>query len=270
MDHLTNLLPKTSSSETVPKFKLMNEAERLEMEINIYNESEGDLNIDGIDCTLCKNKGYVMKNKDGYKTLYPCNCMIGRRSKLLIQKSGLGKLLALYTMDTYQCSRSWQYDIKKLAMKYADDYKNKWFYIGGQVGCGKTHICTAMVSILIDKGVEIKYMVWKDEIKKIRMASFDDHPIDMIEKWKRVPILYIDDFFQSDSKPHTNEIDLAWEILNYRYNNHLSTIISTEYDIDVILSINEAVGSRIAEMTKGYCINISRDVTKNLRLSKEA
>lgn len=271
MDKLVNLLQKTNFTDTERRSKPMTEDERLQKEIEIYNDSDGELTSDGIDCPICKNKGYIMKrNADGYKTLYPCKCMTGRRSRTLIRKSGLGKLLALYTMDTYKCTTTWQSNIKALALKYADhEFKDHWFYMGGAVGSGKTHICTAIVSLLIELGIEVKYMLWRDDIAKIKASAFGDGSSDMIQKWKEVPALYIDDFFKSDAKPTAADINLAFEILNYRYNNNLPTLISSEYDIDIILSIDEAIGSRIFQMCGDYCLTVSKGPEKNIRMKKE-
>ena len=65
----------------------------------------------------------------------------------------------------------------------------------------------------------------------------------------------------------------AFEILNYRYNNKkLITIISTEQSIDNIIEFDEALGSRIYEMTKDNSAH-NRNVLKiedgrNYRLKK--
>lgn len=266
MDQLGSLIQKQNFPASERQYKPMSEEERLSKEIELYNDSIGDLNDDGIDCPLCKNKGYIMKNIKGYKTLVTCKCMIGRRNKSLIRKSGLGRLISLYTMDTYMCTASWQTNIKALALRFSDQgYKNNWFFTGGQPGSGKTHICTGILGVLIDKGIEVRYFLWRDEIVKIK-ASFGDGASDALDVWKKVPVLYIDDFFKSDTKPTVTDVNLAFEILNYRYNNNLSTIISTEYCIDTILSIDEAIGSRIFQMAGDYCINIAKDVTRNKRL----
>lgn len=270
MDKLGNLLQKSNFTVTEPKYKPMTEDERIQKEIEIYNDSDGELTADGINCPICKNKGYIMKrNSEGYKVVYPCKCMIGRRSRTLIRKSGLGKLLSMYTMDTYKCTMTWQSNIKALALKYADhEFKDHWFYIGGAVGSGKTHICTAIVSLLIELGIEVKYMLWRDDIAKIKASTYGDGYSDTIQKWKEVPALYIDDFFKSDVKPTAADINLAFEILNYRYNNNLPTLISSEYDIDIILSIDEAIGSRIFQMCGDFCLTVSKGPAKNIRMEK--
>ncbi|OHE41501.1 MAG: hypothetical protein A2Y16_05525 [Tenericutes bacterium GWF2_57_13] len=249
----------------------MTPEERLNMEVLIYNDSDGDLNEDGISCEKCKNKGYIMTIIDGYKTLEPCTCMAGRKSRKLIKKSGIEKLLSLYTFETYKCEFKWQYDIKTQAFRFVDQvFLSKWFYVGGQSGSGKTHICTAILSRLIDKGIEVRYMLWRDDIAKIKAVSFGDGSVELMNTWKTIQVLYIDDFFKSDTKPSPTDVNIAFEILNYRYNNKMPTLISSEYTVDVILSIDEAIGSRIVQMCgSDFRINVPAAIEKNHRLKKE-
>jgi DNA replication protein DnaC len=84
-------------------------------------------------------------------------------------------------------------------------------------------------------------------------------------------VLYIDDFFKTESGklPTTAEINIAFEILNFRYNNpDLVTIISSEKGMSELLEIDEATGSRIFERSKDYSISIAKDKNKNYRLKE--
>ena len=49
-----------------------------------------------------------------------------------------------------------------------------------------------------------------------------------------------------------------------RYLNYLPIIISTEYAIDILLSFDEAIGSRIYEMCKEYIVQIPKNI-KNIK-----
>ena len=44
------------------------------------------------------------------------------------------------------------------------------------------------------------------------------------------------------------------------------TIISTEKNVDDLIEIDEAIGSRIYQMSKKYCVQLSKDKEKNMRL----
>jgi DNA replication protein DnaC len=63
-------------------------------------------------------------------------------------------------------------------------------------------------------------------------------------------------------------VNLAFEILNYRYANKSLTLISTEKTIDEIISLDDALGGRIYQMSKNYSMNIAYDRNKNYRLRR--
>lgn len=60
------------------------------------------------------------------------------------------------------------------------------------------------------------------------------------------------------------DVNLAFEFLNYRYNDlGLVTLLSTEKTVEELLDADEAVGSRVFERSRGYCLRFSG---KNRRL----
>lgn len=207
----------------------------------------------------------------GYEVLKDCECMPARKSLAIIRKSGLDKLLDEYTFEKYKIGQAWQKHIKAAAMRYLDDVYANWFYIGGQVGSGKSHICTAIVKELMMRGNEALYMRWRDDsvvLKKSIMADGSEYA-DEIGRFKNVKVLYIDDFFKSEKgkSPTAADINLAFEILNHRYiNKDLVTIISTEMSINTLVEIDEAIGSRIYQRSQNYCIELSEDPGKNMRM----
>ncbi len=50
------------------------------------------------------------------------------------------------------------------------------------------------------------------------------------------------------------DVNVMYEIVNYRYMNNLPLIISTEKNLDELLVFDEATGSRIIEMCIGNII----------------
>lgn len=234
--------------------------------------------LDGYDCPVCRNKGNIMyyDPETGYEMVKECECMAVRRSQTRIERSGLKGLLEDYTFDTFTTKQPWQKQVKDLALAFTNDHSGKWFFAGGQPGCGKTHLCTAIVGELMKQGKAAKYMLWRDEIVKLKAVINDDEAYgDLIRDLKTLDVLYIDDLFKTgkdkDGKvipPTASEIAIAFEILNYRYNNpHLITIISSERLIDDILDIDEAIGSRILQRAKKYSMIINYDRTRNYRIT---
>jgi DNA replication protein DnaC len=197
-----------------------------------------------------------------------CKCRIERRTKRLLAKSGLENVIDNYTFDKYIVNDGWQQHIKQTALKYAANPVN-WFFIGGQVGAGKSHICTAIVGELLKRGIACLYMLWRDEAVRLKSVVTDEFEYQTgINKLKQIDCLYIDDFFKTErgKMPTSADINIAFELLNYRYNKQLPTLISSEKTIGELLDIDEAVGSRIFQMTKDSCLEIAADKSKNIRL----
>ena len=233
-----------------------------------YNAMEGEL--EGNDCRSCKNKGYLLVEVGEYTALQPCSCLTIRQSKARIHASGLGKLIHEYTFETYLVKEQWQHYIKSKALEFMINHERSWFYIGGQVGVGKTHICTAIVNRLMQQGHPARYMLWRDEIVKLKAITMDSTDYQKaIDQWKTIEVLYIDDLFKTEKgkSPTQADIQIAFEIINHRYNNKDKiTIISSEKLINELLDIDEAIGSRIYQMAKTNTIEIHHDKRKNMRL----
>lgn len=271
MAHIFNLTPK----------------ERKQRQIDRLNEEPGELD-DGYDCKLCKNRGMIFhmteeKCPDGStyygETSKPCQCVAIRANIRRMKKSGLEKIVRDCTFEKYETPEEWQKSIKAAAEKFVaevHELKNKWFFMGGAIGCGKTHLCTAISREFLLQGKEVRYMLWVDESKKIKACANDEAKrLQLIEPIKNAEVLYIDDLFKVPRDmsgnvmqyPTAADLSLAYEIINYRAGNpDLITIISCEWYVSEIQMLDSGTGSRIYDKTKPNAINISRDEKRNYRI----
>ena len=262
---ITDLNITTSGTER--SFDLRKHEQR---RVDLYNQTKGSLK--GYDCPDCMNRGdfaYLYED-NGYCEMAsrPCKCMKIRESLYAIEKSGLSDVMKKFTFDSYTASADWQKYIKTKAESFVEENEGKWFYIGGQVGCGKTHICTAITIALFMQGKSGLYMLWKDKTAELKGLMNTESYDKKIDELKKAEILYIDDFLKTPNKnkPSSSDINLAFEILNYRYINKLTTIISSEWILSEVIAFDEATGSRIKEYTGNYLITISKNGEKNYRL----
>lgn len=220
------------------------------------NHDAGDLDQrDGYDCPLCLNRGYFHRVRaDGSTYVEECSCMPIRRNRLRLRESGLEDMAARYTFDTWQCVEPWQEEAKAKAQDYADRHQG-WFLACGPSGTGKTHLCTAICSRLMEQGMEVRYVLWREFAPEAKAAISDQYEYDrLVSPLKEVPVLYIDDLFKTGKgqEPTAADVNLAFELLNSRYNDSGKlTIISTEKSTSELVDIDEAVGSRIYERSKG-------------------
>lgn len=241
-----------------------------------YNKTQGSLD-DGYDCPICLNKGDIwraVQDARGWWTHVSadCKCMVIRRTIRRMQRSGLKNIIRDYTFDKFIATEPWQQTIKGAAMEYAK-HPEGWFFIGGQSGAGKSHICTAICREFLLAGREVKYMLWRDDVVQLKGAVTDAEEYgSLMDHYKKVDILYIDDLFKTGKapdgakqRPTAADVNAAFEILNYRYNDPKKlTLISSECTIDDILDIDEAVGGRIFERAKAF--SLKPDKRRNYRL----
>lgn len=219
------------------------------------NDPLAEYDLGGVDCPLCENRGYIIERGSGLFDVYSheCACMKKRRSLRSLRKAGVEDMARRYTLEAYQTDTPRRTQIKDAARRFVESPEG-WFFIVGQTGSGKTHICTAICTALIERGRELVFMPWVDESKRLKASVMDnDTHGKRLEKFKTVPVLYIDDFLKGGASDA--DLKLAFEILNARYNDTaLRTIISSEIELDGIMKLDEAVGGRIYERSRGFTV----------------
>lgn len=273
--------PTQHRSEEWERISKMDDRERAEYRKELSNLVAGNLDeLDGYDCKECLNRGYFWdyEPEPPYKELTTdCKCKKIRGSIHRMKRSGLAPVLKRCTFDKYEATEAWQQQIKEKAMgfpKGVDAQENKWFFLGGAVGCGKTHLCTAVSREFLLQGREVLYMLWVKHSQELKAMINEPEYAERLAQLQNVDVLYIDDFFKpmkddrgNDLPPTKADIRLAYEILDYRYQHRdLITIISSERHVHELEEIDSAVGSRIYEMTKGNAYNIAKTKDRNYRL----
>lgn len=265
MEQLGNMIPKLSE-----KIKNFSYAEFLQLKAKSYNSKTG--NLTGYDCEVCKNKGYIEKIVDDVEVLAECKCLKTRDTLRRIKESGLGELLRCSSFRNFNCYEPWVVGLKERAKQFLES-ESLCLFLGGQSGCGKTHLCTAVIGGFIKKGKSAQYLVWREDSPKLKSLINDREYTSFIDNYKKADVLYIDDLFmQKDricEKVTDADVKLAFELIDYRARNKLITIISTNFLIGKIIDISEPLGSRIFDMAREFCIDIPYDKKKNYRLRKE-
>lgn len=231
-------------------------------------------NLPDYDCKECLNRGYIAKVRFDERWSMireysvECKCMKIRRAIWKMKQSGLEQSIKKLRFDNFEATEPWQTELLALAKGYAQDPQG-WLFIGGQVGCGKTHLCTAVCRELLLKGIGVIYMPWQTDITNLKANSMDSDTYNsQINSIKKAEALYIDDFFKpaQGQEPSAADIRIAYDIINYRYINKLPTIISSEHNTLDLVRIDEATGSRIYEMSKEHNMSVRRLPERNYRL----
>lgn len=230
-------------------------------EIHPYTLNDGGV-LGNVECPICNNTGRVI-TKDGFNlTVKECRCMNVRRAKKRLKESGLIELLDEYTMQSYKTVDQWTNWARAKATEYINATKG-WFYIHGVPGSGKTHLCTAICSELMQKGKIIRYVIWPDLVKELNSVINDSEYERVMHGLKDAEVLYIDDFLKGNASDA--ESRRAFEVINARYNiPSKKTIISSEKGLNYVADVDPAVAGRINQRSRGFYL---KTPDKDWRLS---
>ena len=136
----------------------------------------------------------------------------------------------------------------------------------GKVGSGKTHLSMGIANKLMDRGIATIIMPYSQDIIRLKQNRMDKEYYNrLISKYKRAKVLLIDDLFKGSVTDSDKSI--IFEIIDYRYFNQKPLIISSEKTCEELLYIDEAIGSRIIEMSNGYIVE-NKGAKSNYRLLK--
>lgn len=212
-------------------------------------------------CPDCRDSGWIFRrDSQGNEFASACKCQAIKKAMARLQKSGLAKEFQTKNFDNY-CTHgnSTLEDAKNTAIDFVERFEDQKdtrlnsLLLCGQVGAGKTHLGTASAVQLIDQGIELVYMGYREEMTSLKAHVTD---ADVYEKeinhFKKAQVLFIDDFLKG--KITEADINIIYEIVNYRYNNNMPMILSTEKTLDGLINFDEAIGSRLIEMCRGHII----------------
>lgn len=223
----------------------------------------------GIACSRCGNTGVLIRTDEyGNSTAVPCpDCHAKRVVAMHLKHSGISAQdYERYSLARFDPNRSKVAGrMKAMAVKYIDEYKpdGPGFAMFGQSGSGKTHICIAVCQELTKRyRVPHYYFSYVSEMPQLLKAqrSYQQDYDDAMDKWRHCENLYIDDLFKLAGPVQNdrlldidrNELKIIFDIINTRRLNRLPTIFSSEFSVDNLLDIDEALGSRIYEMVRPY------------------
>lgn len=230
---------------------------------NLQKKKNEEQKKNSYKCNLCKDTGcIIIHNEKAADTIKPCRCKEEGKIKRLWINSGIRTEDIEKTFSNFEIWNESSQNIKNVATNYylnfekiKESRKNS-ILLCGNPGSGKTHIALALAnSFMRKKGYKVIYMPYRDAITEIKQNVLDKEQYKkIIGRYQTCEILLIDDLYKG--KKTEADLNIMFEIINYRYLNRLPCITSTELTIDEILDYDEAIGSRIYEVSRDYLVEI--------------
>ncbi len=211
-------------------------------------------------CPYCHGVGYVRLNvpvgHPAFGKAIPCICkrqeIRQRRLEKLRRISNLIHLKHM-TFDSFEVHRGSSAEVSMslqealdVAREYAENPQG-WLVFTGPYGCGKTHLAAAIANYCIEHGRPALFVVVPDLLDYLRAAyapnsegTYDER----FDQVRNIPLLILDDLGTQHTTPWAAE--KLYQILNYRYNAELPTVITTNQPF---LDMDPRLVSRLQDST---------------------
>jgi DNA replication protein DnaC len=176
-----------------------------------------------------------------------CQCLLeeqdSRRAQEIKNLSNLDAF-AHMTFQSFDASRRGTETAFAIAREYSK-MSDGWLVLHGSVGVGKTHLAVAAANAYPNyhPNSSVYFQVVPDLLDQLR-ATFDpSHGVAFDDRFQRIRnahLLVLDDLGTENTTPWASE--KLYQLINHRYNERLSTIITTNVNSD---QIEDRISSRI-------------------------
>jgi DNA replication protein DnaC len=145
----------------------------------------------------------------------------------------------------------------EVALEFAKS-PDGWLVFMGETGCGKTHLASAIVNYRYQAGKPALFVVVPEFLDHLRSAFSPESKISydkLFESVKTASLLVLDDFGEQSTTPWAKE--KLYQVLNYRYNARLATVITTRRSIQETSEIDSSISSRLVDPKISVPFNIT-------------
>src|SRR3984893_9589943 len=226
------------------------------------------------NCSLCRGTGWkLVPRPDGAsgKVAVACDCGMEERSERVIERAHIPKRYEHCDFESYSTdvgATPQQTDslkkTKLLTQGFVRDYPGaaeKGLLLMGPSGVGKTHLAVAALKDLIRRGHAGLFCDYRELLKEIQASynpASESTEMGILEPIRTVEILILDDL--GASKPSDWVRDIVGIVVNARYNEKRTTIITTNY-VDNPVSVGET-----ARLPSGKLVAPSREDSLEQRI----
>lgn len=228
-------------------------------------------------CLLCGGSGW--KPAESSRVLR-CDCRLKHRAESLLTAARIPKRYEHCELSNFEFEGPHAHLMKPrmAACKFVEEYPmdNTGLLLIGSIGVGKTHLAVGIIKeLIISKGIPCLFYDYRELLKQIQNSYNDSVKATELEVLRPVfesEVLVLDEL--GAVKPTEWVWDTVSLILNTRYNNNRTTIITTNYPDDAARDSNgssefarahraargETLGDRIGERMRSRLHEMCRIV----------
>ncbi|MDO7787095.1 ATP-binding protein [Desulforamulus aquiferis] len=259
----------------------------IKIKSNVDTNLRENTNQHLVKCKKCNDCGIYMEGEFAV----PCTCIaqssLDKKFKnCQIPRSMLAHSFENFNFKYYSAqikepnSKRSYLEIAKKTYRYAQEFAfdfvkgeiKEGLFIQGPIGSGKTFLACCIANHIIRRSNKaVLFVVVPDLLEKIK-ASYSNASnyteYSLVEAASEVPLLIMDDLGAHNYTEWTK--NKIYNIINYRVNNELPTIITTNLDLSGELSklLGERTVSRIEQMCYPLWLIREFDIREVIRQEK--
>ncbi|MGH9596771.1 MAG: ATP-binding protein [Edaphobacter sp.] len=190
-------------------------------------------------CSICGGSGLRVVQENGRQFAKECVCRIERRAGRMLGRAHIPRRYEHCTLESYETdfpSSNRTLSAAHLrARKFVDGYPldtaGTGLLLTGSIGVGKTHLAVGILQALVsERGATGLFYDYRDLLKQVQNsynAQVRETELEVLRPVFEAEVLVLDEL--GASKPTDWVWDTVAHILNTRYNDRRTTIITTNY-----------------------------------------
>ena len=230
-------------------------------------------------CPICEDSGLrLIVQPDGERYAQPCECRLQVRASRLLKRAAIPRRYEHCTLDTFEPGYG-QADQSLaaaylMARQFVSGYpvttEGRGLLLTGSVGVGKTHLAVGIVQALItEKGVQALFCDYRELLKRIQESynpQVANTELQILTPIFEAEVLILDEL--GAQKPTDWVWDTVALILNTRYNDKRTTLITTNYpnaaaalarSSDKVIreeTLGDRIGERMRSRLAEMCVEV--------------
>jgi DNA replication protein DnaC len=212
-------------------------------------------------CPLCEDRGMrIIEAENGDRHAEPCSCRFEKRARKVLEQARIPVRYEHCTLDAYESSFAGanaslhraQIVVRKFINAYPLEAQGTGLLLTGSIGVGKTHLAVGLLrELIVNRGAKGLFYDYRELLKAVQNSynqkvSSTEHEV--LQPVFDAEVLVLDEI--GASKPTDWVWDTVAHILNTRYNDKRTTILTTNYanlpPLGVTSNLSEITQARFA------------------------
>src|SRR5579862_4544835 len=223
-------------------------------------------------CPVCGGSGWKFAGSD--RRVVRCDCRVKLRADALLTAARIPKRYEHCELSNFEFDGPHRNlaSARMAACKFVEEYplENTGLLLIGSIGVGKTHLAVGIIKeLILSKGIACLFYDYRELLKQIQNSYNDSVKATELEVLRPVfetEVLVLDEL--GAVKPTEWVWDTVSLILNTRYNDNRTTIITTNFEDEAAglamgprgAARSETLGDRIGERMRSRLHEMCRIV----------